>query len=413
MSSIRSFQIAFMVTILSCLLALSTASAQSYYPMIMSLEPTAAQRGKTSTLTVRSRYTMFGASKVWVSGKGVTGKIVTPMKKKKKGKASPFTEIQVAFNISANVLPGVRDFRIATPNGASTLGQLLIVRDNVIFEQKKNNTMADAQEVKLPVTLCGGFEQVEDVDFYKFHVKAGERLSFHVQCARLQDRIHDMQIHADPILSIKSSTGNTVTTSDNVFFADPFISHTFKEAGDYFLEIRDVRYLKNKHWQYSVEINDRPFITTLFPLGVPRKKTTAVQVVGHHFSSPKTTTIKLAKDVPLGIQQMKLSLNKKETNPVAVVVHNLPQVIETTKENNTFKQAQKITVPAGISGRIEKLGDIDCFTFQAKKGDQYSFEVIARRAGSSMDSIIRILDKKGKRQRENDDLKMGNRTFAD
>ena len=401
-----------LITIAGTFTCSPIASAQQAYPMIMSLKPVAAQQGKTSTLTINSRYTMFGANKVWISGTGVTAKVITPMKKDKKGNAPKLQKVQIELTVTANALPGVRDFRIATPNGTSTLGQLVITRDAVTYEQKKNNTIAEAQTVSLPATLCGAIERTEDVDFFKFHIDANQTLCFHVRCARLQDKIHDLQIHADPIISIKNDSGSTVATSDNAFFGDPFICHKFQQAGDYYLEIRDVRYQKHTYWEYSIEVNDRPFVTTLFPLGLPRQKSTSCTLIGHHLSQQKVNVIP-ANSLPLGIQPLAVSQGKKKTNPVAVVLHDLPQVIETDKENNLFNQAQPITAPAGVNGRIEKQGDIDCYTFKAKKGEYFSFEVIARRAGSALDPIIRILDSKGNRRSENDDLRLGKRGFAD
>ena len=57
-------------------LTASRADAQTSYPMVMSLEPVAAQVGQTSTHQVRSRYSMFGAYDVLVSGSGGRGRIL-------------------------------------------------------------------------------------------------------------------------------------------------------------------------------------------------------------------------------------------------------------------------------------------------------------------------------------------------
>ncbi|MCH7688844.1 MAG: PPC domain-containing protein [Planctomycetes bacterium] len=74
---------------------------------------------------------------------------------------------------------------------------------------------------------------------------------------------------------------------------------------------------------------------------------------------------------------------------------------------------EPVSIPAGVSGRIETEADIDCFSFDAKKGEKYSFEVIARRQGSALDSNLRILDAKGKQLSENDDLRLYKRNFSD
>jgi hypothetical protein len=67
------------IALLLVLLATQTANAQRSYPMLMNLSPTAAQVGQSSEHTVESRYSMFGANQVLVSGDGVTGEVVTPM----------------------------------------------------------------------------------------------------------------------------------------------------------------------------------------------------------------------------------------------------------------------------------------------------------------------------------------------
>jgi hypothetical protein len=93
------------------------------------------------------------------------------------------------------------------------------------------------------------------------------------------------------------------------------------------------------------------------------------------------------------------------TNPVPVVVSDLPVTVEAEGDNNKPETAQAIALPAGISGRIEAEADIDCFAFEAKKGDRVSVEVVARRYWSGLDSIIRILNASGAALTENDDLR--------
>ena len=101
-------------------------------PMVMSLEPVAAQVGQTSEHTVRSRSSMFGAYEVYVSGTGVTGRIIpTEMSDEEKAKKPKLETMKVQFTVEPIAMPGVRDFRIATPYGASTIGRLVITRDEI------------------------------------------------------------------------------------------------------------------------------------------------------------------------------------------------------------------------------------------------------------------------------------------
>ena len=404
------FRIAVVLTFTSCCAV--SASAQQSYPMLMSVEPVAVQVGQTSQLVVKSRYTMEDAYQVLVSGDGVTGEVVLPKLKEGEKKPAALLSLPVRFTINPNATPGVRDFRIATPTGVSTVGQLVVVNDPVIVESDKNNTMESATEAKLPATLCGRIESAEDIDYFKFHVEAGDTLCFHVRCMRLQDRIHDLQKHADPILSIRNSSGSTIGSSDNVFAADPFLAHTFSNSGDYYLELRDVRYQGNQYWGYSVEVSKRPFVQTVFPLAVSANEKTSVGLIGHAVPDGEQRQV-LLTSTATRIQDASIDLGSGFCQPIQMVSSVHPPVQETDSENNTLNQAQPLSIPGGVNGKIETQGDLDYFAFDAKKGERLTIEVIARRAGSSLDPHLRILNEQGGQQQIADDIRIGKRNFAD
>ena len=398
----------------SILFAATSARAQTPYPMLMSLKPTAATVGTTSEHVVSSRYSMYGAYKVQVSGRGVTGEIVPPKVKLKKGAKPPnLTKLTVRFQVAADALPGVREFRIATPQGVSTIGQLVIVRDPVVVEKGKNNTPAQAQPISLPATVCGAVERSEDVDCYKFKVSAGTALSFYVRGNRLENKIHDLQEHLDPIITIRTAAGATLAAADNYFAGDPFLNYRFKQAGDYVLEVRDVRYHGRAEWEYAVEINSRPFVTNVFPMGIARGKPAELRMIG--FSLPAKPTLKFTppKNLAPGVHSLPLPLAGGQTDPVPIVIAAGSVAVEAPADNDTPKTAQSVTLPALINGRIEKPADIDCFRFPAKRGEKFSFDVIARRQQSLLDSNLRILNAKGRQLTENDDSRHIGRQSAD
>jgi hypothetical protein len=396
-------------------IAASPAHAQTSYPMLMSLKPVAAQVGQTTEHELSSRYSMYGAHAVLVSGQGVTGEIVQPEKKpdEKPPAQKPNVEkIKLRFTVAPDALPGVRDFRIATPQGVSTVGQLVIARDPIVTETGKNDTLAAAQAITLPATVCGAIEANEDVDFFKFNVASPATLTFHVRSSRLQDRIHDLQNHSDPIISLRNASGTILAQVDNYFFGDPLLSHRFEQPGDYYLEIRDVRYQGNAHWQYSVEISDRAFVTNVHPLAVAPGAETPLELVGFNLPTEKLN-FTLPTDIPEGPHWLALPLAGSASNPAPLIASRLPLVLETADDNNAPEKAQPLAIPGGVSGRIERDGDLDCYTFEAKKGEAFSFEVLARRQQSMLDSVLRILNEKGAQVAENDDLNTGRHNFAD
>ena len=397
------------------ILAVGAVQAQTSYPMLMTLEPIAIQVGTTSDMVVKSRYSMWGASKVMVSGNGVTGVIVHPEppmpKEGEEVKEPSLTSLTITFTANPDAQPGVRDFKIFTDRGVSTVGQIVITRDPVVWDDVKTDTMEGAKEFQVPATLTGVFEKNEDLDYFKFSGEAGQRLVIHCRCMRLQDRIHDLQTHADPIITIKNHLGSTIAACDNYFAADPYLVVDIPQTGEYYLEVRDVRYKSNAYWNYAIEVIDRPFPTNAFPLAIAADQPAEFELIG---DSLELGTKASFDPFPLALNQGRqwLSLPAPDGSlydPIPVYVSNEKVLVEEGDDNDDIEHAQQIEVPAVVNGRMDKEADIDYYRFEAKKGDTLSFEVIARRSQSMLDSFIYIENEGGARLYASDDYTFGRR----
>jgi hypothetical protein len=371
--------------------------------MVMCVRPVAVQVGTTSEVEFVANPNLYGAYQVFVSGEGVRG-IVEPPKGPTPTPKPVVGTLKVKFEVAASATPGVRDVRLATPQGASTVGQLVVVRDPVIREAAgDNDSLKTAQAIALPAAVCGAIEKAEDVDYYKFHVKAGTALTFHVWCQRLENRIHDLQEHADPIINLRNALGTILASDDNHFAGDPLLHYRFTAEGDYYLEVRDTRYGGSPYWQYCIEINDRPFVTNTYPSRVTPGTPAPVRLVGPGLPVDATGTATVPADAEEGVRWIMVQTGSQSTNAVPVVVSRLPDIREQEADHATADKAQAIAVPCGISGRIGKEGEADCFVFEAKAGEKFTFHVVARDAQSQLDSNLRILNAKGDRLAENDD----------
>jgi Bacterial pre-peptidase C-terminal domain len=84
------------------------------------------------------------------------------------------------------------------------------------------------------------------------------------------------------------------------------------------------------------------------------------------------------------------------TNPAGTSeLYNLVVVAKPTVEiepNDSFAQAQPITLPVTIEGTISKERDVDVFKFEGKKGQQVTFEIVAARLGAPTDALITLYD---------------------
>jgi hypothetical protein len=390
----------------AALLVAGPALAQTSYPMITHATPVAAQRGRATEVTVEGQMNFTGVYKALFEGAGITAEVLpTPEPKADaKDKARPPRSVKLKLTVAADAPLGVREFRLASSLGISSVGQLLVVDDPVVLESGDNNTPAKANPVPVPCVVSGRIEVAEDVDYFKFHADAGQTFTFEVVCARIQDKIHDLQKHADPMLTLVDADGRELAANDDFFFADPLLSHTFTKAGDYFIQVRDSKYDGDPRWAYALRITDRPYATHVFPTAANPGQTVEVEPVG----SARLVKPRVSLQTPAepGLHTLPLDLAGTKTNPVTLIVSPLPQVIE-QEPNDSPDKANRVTIPCGINGRIGAPRDLDHFVFAATKGKSIRFEVKARRFGtvlqSSLDSVLDVLNAKGDVLATNDD----------
>lgn len=378
--------------------------AQTSYPMLTHTMPVAVQRGKTTEVTVEGKMNLAGVYKALFDGTGISAEVLYTPPTGKAGAPAVVPSVRLKLTVAPDAALGPREFRVASTFGLSSVGQLLVVDDPVVVESGVNNTPAQANPIPVPSVVCGRIEAVEDVDTFKLHAEAGQTLTFEVFCARLQDKIHDLQKHADPLLTLLDADGRELAANDDFYFADPLVSYKIPKSGDYFLQIRDSKYDGDARWVYAIVATNRPYVSHVYPMAGNPGQTLEVEPVG----SARALRGRVPLQVPRepGLQQVQLDIDGVKTNPTAFIVSPLPQVYE-QEPNDTPAQANPVTIPCGINGRIGAKRDMDHYRFTAAKGKAVRFEVKARRFGtmlqSSLDSFLDILDAKGTVLASNDD----------
>jgi hypothetical protein len=394
----------------------------------MSLKPTAAQIGTVSEHELSARYNLAGATQVLISGQGVTAEILPNEKEKPEDKLKKdvmASKVRIRFHVDKDAVPGVRDFRVFTPRGASTLGQLVLTRDTVVPESNENNTKEQSQLVTIPSTLCGTIEKAEDVDWYKFSITTRTQLVFHLQAQRLLNRLHDMQTRIDPMLTLRDAGGATLASSDNVLAGDPLLHFDFQKPGDYLLEVRDVRYQGNADWVYAIEVHDRPWIQQVYPPAVVASRSVQLTPLGLNLPDRPILHVNVpTAESPIAL--VSSQVDGVPTNEFSVYVlpsEDIPIVAESNEANATTRVASvsstpntepapnvpdgrsvtSFAFPAVLVGGLDVPNEVDRFEFEAKAKDKFSFDVIARRLRSNIDAKIRIANDKGATVVEVDD----------
>jgi hypothetical protein len=397
--------------------------------MLGSVFPVSVQRGKTTEVTVYAAgnggANLYGAYKALFEGTGIQAEVIPPEKgwpardPMKPYEIPGVDQVKLKLTVAPDAPLGVREFRLGTPrHGISTVGQIVISDEPQMSETEPNNTLAQANPVTLPVVVSGRLQQGEDEDCFRFQVEAGQGVTFAALCARLQDKIHDLQEHADPMLILRDSAGKELARSDDYFRADPLLHYKFEKAGEYILVIRDVRYSGNPQWVYALTMTAGPFVTATVPCAVRPGQSNELQVTGFNLGQTKSVRLDVPADLPVGIHSLPLPVAGGLSNPVALLVTDAPQTATmipsvASAGNKTVTAALNspapadltaaLPLPGGANGVLTAPGQIHRYRFQAKKGAAWNFEVTARRLNSELDSEIKIRNAKGDKLAENDD----------
>ncbi|MBI5692220.1 MAG: PPC domain-containing protein [Verrucomicrobia bacterium] len=265
-----------------------------------------------------------------------------------------------------------------------------------------NPAKKSARQVTLP-TVVNGQIMPGEVDRIRFTAKQGQRLTLAVYARALIPYLADaVPGWFQATLALYDPQGREVAYEDDYRFnPDPVLAYNIAADGDYTIEIKDSIFRGREDFVYRLAIGELPYLTGIFPLGSAPQAQTTFDLAGWNLPSEKLT-IPSDKHAP-GTFLLAVRNQGHLSNPVRFAIDQLPETIETTQPNDTREQAQAISLPAVINGRIERRGDQDLYAFDARAGDTVIAEVFARRLQSPLDSVLELTDANGQRLAFNDD----------
>jgi len=94
--------------------------------------------------------------------------------------------------------------------------------------------------------------------------------------------------------------------------------------------------------------------------------------------------VDIGPSVPAGAYVLRLVSPGGLTNPLPFLVGADPVTMEADSPHNTPDEAQPVSVPAVVNGRIGRTGELDYYSFTASKGQELSFEVFSKPGGETL-----------------------------
>ncbi len=116
-----------------------------------------------------------------------------------------------------------------------------------------------------------------------------------------------------------------------------------------------------------------------------------------------TARLRIAPDAAPGIRAMRVLTPLGPSDVAWFVVGQWPEVGE-REPNNSREQAQPVSFPVTINGRVDPVEDLDCFRFHALAGRTLVFDVLSARLDTSLDSILSLQDARGHEVALNEDF---------
>jgi len=304
--------------------------------------------------------------------------------------------------VAPNAVPGDRELRLGTPEGLTNpLCFQVGLAPETVAQEANRASPPPAMAADLPMVFNGQILP-GDVNRFRFRALAGQDLVMEAQARRLIPYMADaVPGWFQAVLTLYDSKGREVAYADRYRVGqDPVLFYHVPLDGEYVVEVCDALYRGREDFVYRLSVGERPFVTQMFPLG-GRTGTEALASISG-WNLPESRLKLDTRPGPEHIRYASLNRDKLLSNRLPYVVDDLPECME-AEPNDTRENAQPLTPPQVVNGRIARPGDADVFRFEGRANDDIVAEVFARRLDSPLDSLLRVTDAAGRVLAWNDD----------
>ncbi len=294
-------------------------------------------------------------------------------------------KLRVKVTVDAKCQNGLYTVRVATRHGVSNARPFVVDSLAIVASTATNRTKDTAQAVTAPCVVTGSIAN-ETSEFFKVKVNANQKLTFEVLARRIGSPLDPIVVLHDA--KTKRELVNLYADDTPGLQGDCRLTHTFKEAGEILVEVRDTTHRGGGDFTYRLRIGEFPGATTAFPLAAQRGKETNIGFAGPEKIAAVNVTA--PKDPTLAAFYVAPGAGW----PVPVLLTDFSQITE-QEPNDEPAKANKLPVPGGVSARFDKAKDVDHFAITGKKGQKLIITTQTFEVNSPAEVLVRVLDAKG------------------
>src|SRR6266849_7350439 len=259
------------------------AAAHAASPNLAGITPRGGQRG-TDLVLIFSGARLADTKEVMLYYPGIT---VTKLE------VVNDAQVKATVKIASDCRLGEHAMRLRTATGTSELRTFYVGALPNIDEKEPNNDFAHPQKIPLNVTV-NGVVDTEDVDYFLFEAKKGQRVTTEIEGMRLGTTLFD------PYVAILDMKRFELASSDDspLLGQDAVASVVIPADGTYVVQVRESAYGGNGACNYRLHVGTFPRPTAIVPAGGKLGEEIEVTFLGDP-AGPFKQKIKLPATPPL------------------------------------------------------------------------------------------------------------------
>jgi hypothetical protein len=374
--------------------ALVTATAAAAPPEVKGVSPLGVQKGVAAELTF--------------SGGNLAGhpRLIAPFgfsPASPEPAGSDASNWKTRLTVEPGTPVGVYPVRVQTDEGLSNPFLVAVGQLPQVAEKEDNSTFEAAQEFTAPAVVEGQASG-NDVDYFRFRGRKGQRIVIDAQCARIGSGV-------DPSIRLTTAGRAFIASADDSpgLLTDARLFAVLPDDGDYVIELSDSRYQGGGRPVYRLLVGEVPAAEEVYPIGGRRGETVGLELRGGTVEGVAVAASTLAPAAGLTTTTVRVVSGAmagsggeaREVESLGpLLVSELPELREPA---DPAAPPLRAAAPVALNGRIDPAGDEDRFTLAVAPGQRLRVEVEAAESGSALDGVLQVLDAKGNVQATADD----------
>jgi hypothetical protein len=280
--------------VLLILLLSSGARADLSPPRLSSVFPLGAEHGTEVTVEVQGS-ALENPVSLYFSHPGITSeRLAEEASKDDKAKGDRKNAggkgVRFRVKVAPDVPAGDYDVRFSGKEGVSNPRTFSVSDYAEAQESEPNNERKEANRISLNGTVNGSSGGAEDVDWFVFAAKKGQRVLIDCRAWRIDSRL-------DGFMWLYDGRGKQLAQSQDEDIRDekrdPFIDVEIPEDGDYFVKLTDFTYNGGADYFYRLSVTTLPYLDFILPPSVPAGEASTVVLYGRNLPGGEPTEFKI------------------------------------------------------------------------------------------------------------------------